>query len=195
MVSKEVDKGRRRFLIAATTVAGGIGLAGAAVPFAVSWLPSENSQAAGAPVEVDVSKLEPGQQMTVEWRGKPIWIIRRTQESIDKLDKHIQHLRDPHSDVEQQPRYARNMHRSIKPEFLVLIGLCTHLGCVPAYQSTLHAFGADWIGGFFCPCHGSTFDLAGRVLQGVPAPINLEVPPYKFINEHILVIGVHTTEV
>ena len=195
MGKEEVDKGRRRFLIAATGVAGGIGLAGAAVPFASSWLPSEKTQAAGAPVEVDVSKLEPGQKMTVEWRGKPIWILRRTQASIDSLAEHIKHLRDPSSEVEQQPQYARNHHRSIKPEFLVLIGLCTHLGCVPAYQPTIGEFGPDWVGGFFCPCHGSTFDLAGRVFQGVPAPINLEVPPYKFTDEHILVIGVHAAEV
>ena len=191
MADEPIDEGRRRFLVSATSVVGGLGLASAVVPFAASWLPSEKAQAAGAPVEIDVSKLEPGQKMTVEWRGKPIWIIRRTQAAIDRLDKHVQQLRDPHSEIEQQPQYAKNLHRSIKPEFLVLIGLCTHLGCVPAYQPNIGEFGADWPGGFFCPCHGSTFDLSGRVFQGVPAPINLEVPPYKFVDEHLLVIGLH----
>ncbi len=189
--SKKVDEKKRRFLTAATTVVGGIGVVGAATPFVASWMPSAKAQAAGAPVKVDLSKLEPGQRITVDWRGKPVWIIRRTQEALSKLDEAKDKLRDPHSKASLQPDYTQNKHRSIKPEYLVLVGLCTHLGCVPTYQPNLGELGPDWKGGFFCPCHGSTFDLAGRVFEGVPAPINLEVPPYRFIDDNTLVVGEH----
>jgi len=189
MSQEEVDQGRRRFLVRSTSVLGGVGAAFAAVPFVSSWLPSAKAKAAGAPVECDISKLEFGQQLTVEWRGKPVWVIRRSKEVLDNLNKHDNQLRDPKSLVEQQPSYAQNLYRSINPEYLVLVGICTHLGCSPKYRPDLGELGADWPGGFFCPCHGSKFDLSGRVFQGVPAPINLEVPPYKFINKHLLLIG------
>lgn len=195
---KQVDHSKRRFLAAATTVVGGVGLAAAAYPFAASWLPSQRAQAAGAPVEVDISKLPPGAQMTVEWRGRPIWIIHRSPEAIEKLGGHDDRLRDPTSSVDQQPAYAQNPHRSLKPQYLILVGLCTHLGCVPKYVATKEGddvvLGADWPGGFFCPCHGSMFDLAGRVFQGVPAPINLEVPPHQFVSDKTVIIGIHHTE-
>ena len=174
---------------------GSAGLVATAWPFASSWLPSEKTQAAGAPVQVNVDKLEYGQKITVEWRGKPVWIIRRAQAILDSLKTHINELRDPDSLVDQQPAYAKNPHRSIYPEFLVLVGICTHLGCVPGYQPTKGgALGPSWQGGFFCPCHGSTFDLAGRVFQGVPAPINLEVPPYRFLSEKVILVGEHHQE-
>lgn len=194
MVEKKVDESRRRFLTTATTVVGGLGLTATAFPFAASWLPSAKAQAAGAPVEVDIGKLEPGQQMTVEWRGKPVWIVRRTKDSIASLNKHLDKLRDPDSEVEQQPKYAKNHHRAIKEEYLIMVGLCTHLGCVPSYRPSMGELGPDWPGGFFCPCHGSSFDLAGRVFKDVPAPINLEVPPYRFENDHTIIVGVHHDE-
>nr|WP_316409755.1 ubiquinol-cytochrome c reductase iron-sulfur subunit [Legionella israelensis] len=183
------DEDRRKFLVATTSVLGGVGAVCALSPFVSSWFPSAKAQAAGAPVEVDLSKLEPGQQVTVEWRGKPVWIIRRTKEMLDQITGHSEFLRDPESLVDQQPEYAQNKYRSIKPEYLVLIGICTHLGCVPKYNPEEKSLGQDWPGGFFCPCHGSKFDLSGRVFKGVPAPINLEVPPYHFIDEHVIVIG------
>ncbi len=185
-----VDKNRRRFLIGATTVVGGIGAAFTAVPFVSSWWPTARAEAAGAPVEVDIGKIEYGQQLTVEWRGKPVWIIRRSKEMLNNLNTHNNRLRDPHSQVEQQPDYAKNLYRSINPEYLVLVGICTHLGCSPKYRPDIGGLGADWPGGFYCPCHGSLFDLSGRVFQGVPAPINLEVPPYTYINDHLILIGV-----
>jgi len=192
MNTEGVNNNRRRFLITATTVVGGVGAAFVAVPFIASMQPSAKAQAAGAPVEVDISKLEPGQLITVEWRGQPVWIVRRTQENLDSLSGLADGLRDPNSEVAtQQPTYAQNVHRSIKPEYLVLVGICTHLGCSPSYvvagqgnQPT-----ADWKGGFFCPCHGSRFDLAGRVFQGVPAPTNLVVPPYSYVSDTRLLIG------
>ena len=186
---EQIDETRRHFLLAATGVLGGIGAACALTPLIGSWLPSAKAQASGAPVEVDLSKLEPGQQVTVEWQGKPVWIIRRTKAMLEELANEETLLRDPQSLTEQQPEYARNRYRSINPEYLVLIGICTHLGCSPKYTPEVNALGPDWPGGFYCPCHGSTFDLAGRVFKGVPAPINLEVPPYKFIREHVIVIG------
>ncbi|QBS13426.1 ubiquinol-cytochrome c reductase iron-sulfur subunit [Legionella geestiana] len=173
----------------ATAVLGGAGALCALTPLAGSWFPSAKAEAAGAPVEVDVSQMEPGQQVTVAWRGKPVWIIRRTDEMLKHLADNELQLRDPQSLVTQQPAYAQNRYRSIKPEYLVLIGICTHLGCSPKYEPDVNELGPDWPGGFFCPCHGSTFDLAGRVFRGVPAPINLEVPPYHFKNDHTLVIG------
>jgi ubiquinol-cytochrome c reductase iron-sulfur subunit len=186
---EEIDKQRRQFLLTATGVLGGIGAVCALTPFVSSWLPSAKAEAAGAPVEVDLSKLEPGQQATVEWRGRPVWIIRRTKAMLAQLPGSEDQLRDPQSLVEQQPTYAKNRHRSIKPEYLVLVGICTHLGCSPKYTPQVNELGPNWRGGFYCPCHGSTFDLAGRVFKGVPAPINLEVPPYRFVNDHVIIIG------
>ena len=193
MSTDGVNTGRRRFLTAATTVVGGIGTAFALVPFVSSWQPSARAKAIGAPVDVDIGKLEPGQRLTVTWRGKPVWVVRRTQESVEKLSGLDEKLRDPDSQIEaQQPAYAQNAHRSIKPEYLVLVGLCTHLGCSPTYVrvSDAHSLGPDWTGGFFCPCHGSLFDMAGRVFQGVPAPTNLEVPPHQYVSNNRIIIGV-----
>ena len=184
-----IDEERRRFLLNSTCILGGIGAACALTPFISSWLPSSQAQAAGAPVQVDLSRMEPGEQAIVEWRGKPVWIIRRTKEMLNHLNDDESMLRDPDSLVAQQPEYAKNKYRSINPEYLVLIGICTHLGCSPKYKPNLGELGPDWPGGFLCPCHGSTFDLSGRVFKGVPAPINLEVPPYHFLNEHVIVIG------
>lgn len=184
-----VDEDRRKFLLATTGVLGGVGAVCALSPFVSSWFPSAEAQAAGAPVEVDLSQLEPGQQVTVEWRGRPVWIVRRTKEMLKQIEEHPEFLRDPESRVNQQPEYAQNKYRSIKPEYLVLIGICTHLGCVPKYNPEEDSLEPDWPGGFFCPCHGSKFDLSGRVFKGAPAPINMEVPPYHFIDEHVIVIG------
>ncbi len=188
-VEDSIDEGRRRFLLGTTCVLGGIGALCALTPLVSSWLPSAKAQAEGAPIHVDLSKMEPGEQAVVEWRGEPVWIIRRTQEMLHKLNENTGQLRDPQSLTAQQPAYAQNPHRSLNPEYLVLIGICTHLGCSPKYKPTLGELGPDWPGGFFCPCHGSTFDLAGRVFKNVPAPINMEVPPYYFIEKHTLVIG------
>ncbi|WP_035918167.1 ubiquinol-cytochrome c reductase iron-sulfur subunit [Legionella fairfieldensis] len=190
-----IDEQRRQFLLTATKVLGGVSAACMLTPLVSSWLPSAKARAGGAPVQVDLSQLEPGQQVTVEWRGKPVWIIRRTREMLQHLAGHEQTLRDPDSLVDQQPAYAKNRYRSINPEYLVLIGICTHLGCVPKYTPVKEELGSNWPGGFYCPCHGSSFDLAGRVFKGVPAPINLEVPPYRFINEKTIVIGEEEKEV
>jgi ubiquinol-cytochrome c reductase iron-sulfur subunit len=187
--SELIDEQRRRFLLATSGILGGVGAACALTPFISSWLPSAEAKAAGAPVQVDLSRIEPGQQVTVEWRGRPVWIIRRTKEMLAQLGGHDARLRDPNSFVEQQPDYAKNQYRSINPEYLVLIGICTHLGCVPKYTPLTNELGNYWPGGFYCPCHGSIFDLAGRVFKDVPAPINLEVPPYQFISETVIVIG------
>lgn len=184
-----IDEAKRTFLIKSAGVLGGVGAVCAVVPFAASWLPSAKALAAGAPVTVDVSRMEPGQQVTVEWRGKPVWIIRRTRAMLERLKRDETLLRDPRSYVEQQPAYATNQYRSRHPEFLVLIGICTHLGCSPKYTPVEKALGPAWPGGFYCPCHGSTFDLAGRVFKGVPAPINLEVPPHYFLTDQVMVIG------
>jgi ubiquinol-cytochrome c reductase iron-sulfur subunit len=186
-----VDHGRRRFLTATTTVVGAVGAAYTAVPFVASWTPSARAKAIGAPVEVDISKLEPGQLMRVKWRGKPVFILRRTKAALTALGEVEGQLRNPGSDDEQQPGYARNQHRSIAPEVLVLVGLCTHLGCSPTMvrASDAHSLGDDWQGGFFCPCHGSKFDFAGRVYKSVPAPTNLEVPPHHFVGDAGLIIG------
>lgn len=192
MANEGVDKGRRRFLVAATTVVGGVGAAAVAVPFVTSMMPSARAKAAGAPVEIDISAVEPGQRITAEWRGKPIWVVRRTESQLADLPSLDGNLRDPASEVaEQQPSYAQNPTRSIKPEFAVLVGICTHLGCSPTYRPELAPadLGADWKGGFFCPCHGSTFDLAGRVFQAVPAPTNLVVPPHRYISDTRILIG------
>lgn len=191
MADKELDPGKRRFLVAATSVAGGAAAGAAAVPFVSSMLPSERAKAAGAPVEVDVSKLEPGQKIVVEWRGKPVWVVRRTKEMLAAVEASDERVADPESKRSQQPDYAKNEFRSLKPEYLVLVGICTHLGCSPVdrLQSQPEAFAADWKGGFYCPCHGSLFDLAGRVYKNKPAPDNLVVPPYKFVGDTKLVIG------
>ncbi len=191
MSGEGVDLKRRRILTAAATVVGAVGAGFVAVPFVSSMLPSERAKAAGAPVEADFSKLEEGQMLRIEWRGKPVWLVRRTQEMLDALPSLDSHLRDPESLEDQQPEYARNPYRSLKPEILVLVGICTHLGCSPSFvpEAVPQPYEPDWKGGFFCPCHGSKFDLAGRVYTGVPAPLNLEVPPYKYISETLLLIG------
>ena len=192
MAGSNVDRGKRRFLVAATSVMGGVAGVAVAVPFAMSMNPSAQARAAGAPVEVDISKVEPGMMITIEWRGKPVWIVRRTPEMLASLPKIDGEVSDPKSSVKQQPDYAKNESRSIKPEYLVLVGICTHLGCSPSQKlaaGTDEGMGSDWPGGFFCPCHGSKFDLAGRVFKGVPAPINLEVPPYAYLSDTRLIIG------
>ena len=193
MSTEGVDKGRRRFLTAATTVVGAVGGAAVVAPFVLSMQPSERAKAAGAPVEADISKLEPGQKLTVEWRGKPVWIIRRTEQNLADLPSLDGILLDPNSDnTAQQPEWAKNALRSQRDEYVVLVGICTHLGCSPTYRKDVGAAdlgGADWKGGFFCPCHGSKFDLAGRVYAGVPAPKNLEVPPYKFLTDSLILVG------
>lgn len=189
MSEEKIDHSRRRFLSTATTVIGGVGAIYAAAPFVVSWLPSAKAQALGAPVEVDVSQLEEGAQLTIEWRGTPVWIVRRPQNVVDKLKKPVDFLRDPDSKQPQQPVYATNATRSIKPEYLVMVGLCTHLGCVPKYRPQAGSVGPDWLGGFYCPCHGSKFDMAGRVYKGVPAPTNLPVPPHKYVSDNVILIG------
>ena len=191
MSAEGVDLKRRRFLTAAASVVGGVGVVAVAVPFVSSMQPSARAQAAGAPVEADISKLEPGQMMTVEWRGKPVWIVNRTKAVLDALPTLDGKLRDPQSKESDQPANAKNEFRSIKPEYLVLVGICTHLGCSPqAVPADAKAqMGQDWEGGFLCPCHGSKFDLAGRVYKGSPAPINLEVPPYTYLSDTKLLIG------
>ena len=180
---------RRRFLVASAAVLGGVGALCALTPFVSSWMPSAAAMEAGKPVEVDLSGLEPGQQITVEWQGKPVWIIRRTADMIANIQTHMDVLRDPESRVNQQPAYAQNAFRSIKPEYLVLVGVCTHLGCSPKYKPTEKTLGPDWPGGFYCPCHGSRFDLSGRVFKSMPAPINLQVPPHRYLNDHLILIG------
>ena len=187
----KVDCGRRR-LVVATAAVGGVGAVAALVPFVSSMLPSERAKAAGAPVEADISKLEPGQMMTVEWRGKPVWILHRNKDMLDTLPKLDGEVADPKSDKKMQPDYAKNENRSIKPEIMVMVGICTHLGCSPSSKFKKGAeegMAADWVGGFLCPCHGSTFDFAGRVYKAKPAPDNLEVPPHYYIAEGRILIG------
>lgn len=193
MPDKELDEGKRRFLLAATGVAGGIAGVASAVPFVASMLPSERAKAAGAPVEADISNLAAGEKITVEWRGQPVWIVRRTKEMLDAVKAGDSKLADPQStrNPDLTPDYARNEYRSIKPEILVVVGICTHLGCSPQdkFRPGAEAFETDWKGGFYCPCHGSLFDLAGRVYKNKPAPDNLKVPPYKFLSDTKIVIG------
>ncbi len=190
MSNDGVNAGRRRFLTAATSVVGAAGVVGVAVPFVGSWNPSAKAKAAGAPVKADISKIEPGQMVVVEWRGKPVYVVRRTAEALDAIKKVDGQLKDPTSANSAQPAYAKNEFRAIKDEFLVLVGLCTHLGCAPKYKPEVASVDKDWLGGFFCPCHGSKFDLAGRVYNNVPAPSNLEVPPYSYESDAVIVIGV-----
>jgi len=188
-----VDLRRRRFLTATTTVVGGAGVAAAIVPFITYMTPSARARAAGAPVKVDISKLEPGKKMTIEWRKKPVWIVRRTEQSLTDLVALNGIMADPESVVPQQPAYIKGEARAIKPEYMVMVGLCTHLGCSPTFKPQMGAaegMDADWKGGFFCPCHGSKFDLSGRVYAGVPAPTNLIVPPHKYLSDSIILIGV-----
>lgn len=188
-----IDGGRRHFLLVATTVTGIAGAAMTAVPFLASWQPSARAQALGAPVDADISKLEPGSIVKVNWRGQAVFIVRRTPEMIATLKSAevTNSLRDPGSEESEQPKYAKNDVRSLTPEVLVLVGVCTHLGCAPMNRFTPQdaELGATWPGGFYCPCHGSKFDLAGRVFKDVPAPLNLRVPPYRFLNEDVLQIG------
>ena len=184
---------RRRFLTAATSAVGIAGVAGVAVPFLGSWNPSEKAKAAGAPVKADISKVEPGQMVVVEWRGKPVYVLNRTAEQLANLPKLDDRLKDPDSVISIQPEYITDNARSLRPELLVVVGLCTHLGCAPKYRPEVGAAdmgGDEWLGGFFCPCHGSKFDLAGRVFSGVPASTNLVVPPYSFEGDKVLVVGV-----
>jgi len=190
-VDQKMDSGRRQLLVA-TSAAGGVAAVATAVPFVASLTPSERAKAAGAPVEADISGLAPGEMMTVEWRGKPVWILRRTPEMLASLEKTDAVVTDPESDRPMQPEYAKNRHRSIKPEYLVTVGICTHLGCSPSEKFKVGAEGgmsADWQGGFLCPCHGSMFDLAGRVYRSMPAPENLEIPPYKYLADTTILIG------
>lgn len=191
MNEQEKPDKTRRNLIAATSAVGGAAALGAAVPFVWSMFPSEKAKAAGAPVEVDLTKIAPGSLEVVEWRGKPVWVIRRTQEMLASMKTVEARLSDPQSKASTQPKYAENEFRSAKPEFMVMEGVCTHLGCSPQLKGpeAKAEMGGDWVGGFYCPCHGSKFDLAGRVYSGSPAPLNLVVPPYEFVSDGTLVIG------
>ncbi|MGB5339955.1 MAG: ubiquinol-cytochrome c reductase iron-sulfur subunit [Gammaproteobacteria bacterium] len=191
MSGDEANPGRRRFLTAATTVVGAVGAGFALVPFISSMQPSAKARAAGAPVRADISKLEPGQMIRVKWRGKPVWIVNRTEKMLNDLPSLDAEVSDPASDESEQPDYAKNEYRSIKPEILILVGICTHLGCSPTYRPDVAPadLGADWKGGFFCPCHGSRFDIAGRVYSGVPAPTNLPVPPHRYLSDNEILIG------
>lgn len=190
MQNGEIDLRRRRFLTTAATVVGGAGVVASTIPFISTWMPSAKTKAVGAPVEVDISDIAPGGMKRVKWQGKPVWVLRRGEQALNDLETLDADLRDPASEVEQQPPYAQNEYRSIKPEYLVVVGLCTHLGCSPNYfPAGEKGLGPDWKGGFFCPCHGSRFDLAGRVFKGFPAPANLVVPPYKFISDSRILIG------
>jgi ubiquinol-cytochrome c reductase iron-sulfur subunit len=188
----EVDESRRKFLIAATAGTGAVGAVLTAVPFVASWNPSESARAAGLPTEVDLSKIEPGQMATFFWRKKQIYVVKRTPEMLASLPNHNDELKDPDSKESEQPDYAKNMQRSLREDVLVLIGVCTHLGCLPKTRFTPNDASVmpNWPGGFFCPCHGSKFDLAGRVIKGSPASVNLRIPPYSFPSENKLVIGV-----
>ena len=192
MSNDGVNAGRRRFLVAATSVVGAAGAVGAAVPFVGSWFPSAKAKAAGAPVKVNISKIEPGQQIVAGWRGQPVFILNRTEEMLQALPKLNAELADPSSQASVQPEYVNPEARSIKPEILVLVGLCTHLGCSPSFRPEVAPadLGAQWLGGYFCPCHGSRYDLAGRVYKSQPAPLNLPVPPHSYESADVIVLGV-----
>ena len=190
-MGEEIDRGRRQLLTVATTLTGVVGVAFAAAPFLASWKPSARAKALGAPVEIDISKLEPGAMLKIEWRGKPVWGVRRTPAMIARLDAIDSQLADPASNQSKQPDYAKNAARAVNPEYFVVLGVCTHLGCAPMsrFDPGDADLGADWPGGFYCPCHGSKFDLAGRVYKNVPAPLNLVVPPYRFVTDDLVVVG------
>lgn len=188
---KPVNQSRRRFLLGTTVLVGTGGVVGAAIPFIRSWSPSASARALGAPVRVDISKLRPGDLLVAEWRGQPIFIVHQTPQSLGTLNSVEDRLADPQSQRDQQPEYAQNQHRSIRPEITVLVGICTHLGCSPKafFEVQAEPFDAQWQGGFFCSCHGSTYDMAGRVYEGVPAPSNLLVPPHRYDGDNVLVVG------
>jgi len=191
-MSEKSGMSRRHFLTVATSVTGTAGVVMAAVPFVMSFKPNARAQALGAPVQIDISKLEAGALVRVMWRGKPVWVLRRTQEMLQLMAGASAQLADPNSEVTgQQPDYARNELRSIKPEILVVLGVCTHLGCAPIerFDVAPEDLGSDWVGGFYCPCHGSKFDLSGRVYAGVPAPTNLQVPPHRYLGEDLILVG------
>jgi ubiquinol-cytochrome c reductase iron-sulfur subunit len=190
-MSNGVDKKRRHFLTVATSVVGGIGVAAAAVPFFASMKPSAKARLAGAPVEVDVSRMDVGERITISWRGRPVHVVRRSEEAVATLAEIRDQLRDPDSNNSDQPDYAVNEHRSLNPDFLVMVAVCTHLGCAPQFRPTPgdEALGSDWPGGYFCACHGSRFDLAGRVYRNVPAPANMEIPPHRFADDNTLIVG------
>ncbi|CEA02987.1 ubiquinol--cytochrome c reductase, iron-sulfur subunit [Pseudomonas saudimassiliensis] len=192
MSNDGVNNGRRRFLVAATSVVGAAGVVGVAVPFVGSWFPSARAKAAGAPVKVNISKIEPGQQIVAEWRGQPIFISRRTPEALALLDETDGIVADPNSESSDQPEYVDGKTRAIKPEILVVLGICTHLGCSPLFKPQVGAadMGADWKGGYFCPCHGSYYDMSGRVFKSMPAPLNLPVPPHTYESDDVIIIGV-----
>ena len=187
--SNIMDEERRRFLRNATAVVGGLGLGVAAIPFVGSWLPSARTESLGAPVQVDLSKIAPGQRITIAWRGQPIFIVNRTDAALATLAKDTNDLRDPNSLESHQPKYITGPFRAINKQYLVLIGICTHLGCVPLYKPEAGSVDANWLGGFFCPCHGSKYDFSGRVFKSVPAPLNLAVPPYKYISDTVITVG------
>ncbi len=192
MSNLSVDTSKRRFLVTMTSALGGVAAIGVASPFVMSMLPSARAKAAGAPIEVDLTKLEPGMQLAVEWRGKPVWVVNRTKEMLDLLSRHDDKLTDAASEnAGQQPEYCKNPTRSIKPQYLIVVGICTHLGCSPSYRSEVAPadLGPDWVGGWFCPCHGSRFDLAARVFNGSPAPTNLVIPPHKYLSDTRVLIG------
>ena len=192
MSETSVDTSKRRFLVTMSSAVGGVAALGVASPFVLSMMPSARAKAAGAPVEVDLSKVEPGMLLAVEWRGKPVWVVNRTKEMLDLLAKNDSQLTDAASEnTSQQPDYCKNPTRSIKPEYLIVVGICTHLGCSPTFRKEIGPadLGADWNGGWFCPCHGSRFDLAARVYNGSPAPTNLVIPPHKYLSESRVLIG------
>ena len=193
MSNEGVNQGRRRFLTGATCVVGAAGAAGAAIPFVGSWFPSAKAKAAGAPVSINIGKIDPGQMVVEEWRGQPVYIVRRSAEVLASLEQETGRLADPESEKSSQPEYVDPVNRAIKAEYLIMVGLCTHLGCAPMYRPDVGAAdlgGDEWLGGFFCPCHGSKFDLAGRVYKSVPAPLNLVVPPHSYESENVVVIGI-----
>lgn len=199
-MSKEgVNQTRRRVLTGATCAVGAVGVVGAAVPFVASWQPSAKAKAAGAPVKIDIGKIQPGEMITEAWRGKPVYVVRRTPEALATLEAQEDRLRDPVSKDSEQPDYVDLKNRSIKEEYLIMVGLCTHLGCAPMFRPDVGAVDLstseeEWLGGFFCPCHGSKFDLAGRVYKGVPAPLNLQVPPHSYESDSVVVIGIDEGE-
>ena len=190
-MTEEVDQGRRRLLTTATAITGAIGAAFVATPFLASWKPSARAKALGAPIEIDLSKLEPGAMLKMEWRGKPVWVVRRTPEMLKQVENATPFVLDPNSDASVQPDYAKNPARARNPEYLVVLGVCTHLGCapLPKFDAADVTVSADWPGGFYCPCHGSKYDLSGRVFKSMPAPANLAIPPYAFLNDTRIMVG------